>query len=178
MEVPVGWEHDGPRGLRLEDAAGVGRANRHPLADLEGDGEVVPARFLLEEVVVDLDAREVPDPHRRAALFEPAGSRPEGEPRIADLALRLEGLEGLPHARVRDRRDVRVVELEDVDVRGPDSGEARVDGRADPGGGEVRPAVPAARLRRNHDEFPAVPEGLPQEGLAAAARLRGGRVER
>src|SRR5207245_1694152 len=175
LEIPVRRERN-RAGVRLEDAACVGRADDHALVDLKRHREELAAGLFLEDVVVRLNAAEIMLPHRGASFLETAGARAEGDAVIPDLAFRFQRLEGLPDRGVPDRRRIGIVQLEHVDVRGPEATRREgPDAETDlrylefglPKGPIVDHAVPP-RPQRRRGYLTATP------AVASARRRRGG----
>src|SRR5713226_5469318 len=146
----------------------MGSADDHALVDLQGDGEELPTGLLLEEIVIRLDAAEIILPHRGPPLLQATGPWTEGDAVVTDLALRPEVLEGLPDRRIRDGRGVRIVELEDIDVRRSEAVERLVKGAPDGRGREIGLAFRPADLRGEDHELPPIVERLAQQALPAS----------
>src|SRR3990170_2754336 len=178
-EVLVLGEPDRLRWVRLEDATRVRASDHHPLVDLEGDGEELPGRLLLEDVVVDLNAPEIAFPHRNTSFLKIPRAGSEREAIVPDLALGAEAFQGRPHLLVRDRRHVRMVQLDDIDVARLQASKATVNRPPKVFGGEVpRPArTLASDLRGDHHKLALVLERDREELLAEAVRVDIRRVE-
>src|SRR5205814_7476467 len=131
-------------------------------------GKKLPTRLLFQEIVVGLDAAEVVLPHRGAAFLEASRARAEGDAVVPNFSLGLHVLKGLPHGGIPDGRGIRVVELQDVHIGRGESIERLVERGLDRARREVRPALRAAHLARNDDEFASLLERLPEDALPSA----------
>src|SRR6266849_4556171 len=155
----------------------MGSANDHTLVDLQGDGEELATGLLLQEIIIRLDATEVILPHRRTPLLETAGPWTEGDAVVADLALRPEVFEGLPHGRIRDRRGVGIMELEDINVRRRKPVERLLKRASNGRRREIGPAIRPADLGGEDHELSPIVERLAEESLPASVPVRGCDVE-
>ena len=137
------------------------------------------AWVLFEDVVDMLEDGRASGGNGVDAFCEPSYGWAECDSCVEDFALFLEVMEGFPEGVVVDLLHADVVELEDIDVIGLESGEGGVHGFADGIGAEVlRDFALAAALVAELEEVVAdfggdddlvalVGEGFCDEGLAA-----------